>query len=92
MGSPALISFMSMLWDFDRRPNEPIWIIPKLPISLSGKTVLVDVFVVTAPLYFHMLLGSYYVYAMNDVVSSLFHVVNFLMKEALSQLTIDHLS
>jgi len=53
---------------------------------------LVDVFVVTAPLDFHMLLGSDYVYAMNDVVSSLFHVVNFLMKEALSQLTIDHLS
>jgi hypothetical protein len=51
--------------------------LPQLPISLGGKTVLVDVIVVQGPLYFNMILKHDYIYAMNDVVSTLFRVMHF---------------
>ena len=47
-------------------------VLPQLPITLGGKTVLIDMMVVDSPLDFNMLLGHDFVYAMNDVVSSLF--------------------
>jgi hypothetical protein len=65
------------LLDFDRRPSEYLGVLPQLPISLSGKNVLVDVTVVQGPLDFNMLLGRDYVYAMNVVVSTLFWVMHF---------------
>jgi len=46
--------------------------IPQLPITLGGKTVLIDMMVVYSHLDFNMLLGHDYVYAMNVVASSLF--------------------
>ena len=52
-------------------------ILPQFPISLGGNIFLVDVVVVQGPLYFNMLLGCDYVYAMNVVVSTLFWVMHF---------------
>jgi hypothetical protein len=46
--------------------------------------------VVSGPLYFNMLLGSDYVYAMNIVVSTLFRVMNFPHNGSI--VTIDQLS
>ena len=65
------------LLDFDRCPSEYLGILPQFPISLGWKTVLVNVIVVQGPLYFNMLLGHDYVYAMNIVVSTLFWVMHF---------------
>jgi hypothetical protein len=65
------------LLTFDRRPSEYLGILHQFPISLGGKTVLVDVIVVEVLLDFNMLLESDYVYSMNVVVSMLFLVMHF---------------
>jgi hypothetical protein len=44
---------------------------------LGGKTVFIDVMVVQDPLYFYLLLGRDYVYAMKAIVSTLFCVISF---------------
>ena len=62
---------------FHKHPSEYLGVLPQLPISLGGNTILVDVIVVQGPLYFNMLLGHDYVYAMNVVVSMLFKVMHF---------------
>ena len=62
---------------FSRRPTASLGILPHLPITLGGKTVCIDVMVVQGPLDFNLLLGHDYVYAMKDVVSMLFRVMNF---------------
>jgi hypothetical protein len=66
------VSATSQLLDFDRRPSEYLGILPQFPITLGGKTILVNMIVVQGPLDFNMLLGHDYVYAMNVVVSTLF--------------------
>jgi hypothetical protein len=77
LGSPKLVSTSHELLDFDRRPSEYLGVIPEFPISLGGKTIRVDVIVVQGSLDFNMLLEHDYVYAMNDVVSTLFRVMHF---------------
>jgi hypothetical protein len=71
------VSALHEILDFDRYPSEYLGVLPQLPISLGGKTVLVDFIVVQGPLYFNMLLGRDYVYVMNVVVSTLFRVMHF---------------
>jgi hypothetical protein len=71
------VSSSHELLDFDKCPSEYLGILPQLPISLGGKTVLVDVIVVQGSLDFNMLLRRDYVYAMNVVVSMLFQVMHF---------------
>jgi hypothetical protein len=77
LGSLEIVSSSHELLDFDRHPSEYLGVLPQLPISLGGKTVLVDVIVVQGPLDFNMLLEHDYVYAMNVVVSTLFWVMHF---------------
>jgi hypothetical protein len=77
LGSLELVSALHEMLDFDRLPSEYLGILPQFPISLGGKNVLVIVIVVQGPLDFNMLLGHYYVYAMNDVVSTLFWMMHF---------------
>ena len=52
-------------------------IIAQTPITLGGKTVLVDFMVIEDPLEFNMILGCDYVYAMQAVVSTFFRVMYF---------------
>jgi hypothetical protein len=87
LGSPELVSTSHELLDFDRHPSEYLGVLPQFPISLCGKTVLVDVIVVQGPLYFNTLLGCDYVYAMNTVVSMFFRVMHFPHNEKI--VTID---
>ena len=47
------------------------------PVTLGGKTVLVDFMVIEDPLDFNMLLGRDYLYSMQDVVSKFFCVMYF---------------
>jgi hypothetical protein len=80
------VSATSELLAFDRRPSEYLGILPQFPITLGGKTILVNMIVVQGPLDFNMILGSDYVYVMNVVVSTLFQVMHFPHNETLSLL------
>ena len=62
---------------FNRKPTAPLGILPHFPITLEEKTVCIDVMVVQGPLYFNMILKHDYVYAMKDLVSTLFKVMHF---------------
>jgi hypothetical protein len=77
LGSPELVSASHELLDFDRRLSEYLGILPRFPILLGGKTILVDVIVVQVLIDFNMLLERDYVYSMNIVVSTLFWVMHF---------------
>lgn len=91
LGSPKLLTAQSQFLAYDRRPGESMGVLPQLPITLGGKTVLIDMMVVDSPLEFNMLLGRDYVYAMNAVVYSLFRVMCFLITGILSLLISLHL-
>ena len=77
MGSPSLVLTASQLLAFDRRTCIALGIISQKPVTLGGKTVLVDFMVIEDPLEFNMLLGHDYVYAMQAVVSTFFRVMYF---------------
>ena len=62
---------------FDRRICIALGILAKTPITLGGKTVLVDLMMIEDPLDFNILLGRDYVYAMQAVVSTFFRVICF---------------
>jgi hypothetical protein len=84
------VSATNKLLDFDRIPSEYLGILPQFPITLGGKTVLVDLLVVLGPLDFNMLLGCDFVYAMNTVVSTLFQVMNFPQNKSFITITSDN--
>lgn len=63
--------------DFNSGTNQPLGILPKLPISLGGKIVYKDMMVAQGPLDFNVLLVRDYVYVMGALVSSLFRVLCF---------------
>jgi len=46
LGCPELLSVTHQLVDFDRRPSEPLGILPRFIISLGGRIVCIDVMVV----------------------------------------------
>ena len=71
------MSTTSQLLAFDRRTCIALGIISQTPVTLGGKTVLVDFMVIEYPFDFNILLGSDYVYAMQAVVSTFFHVMYF---------------
>ena len=70
------MSNASQLLAFDRTCIA-LGILAQIPITLGGKTVLVDFMVIEDPLDFNMLLGCDYVYAMQVVMSTLFRVMYF---------------
>ena len=89
-GSPPLVPIMQNLLAFNRGTSQPLGILLKLPITLGGKTVYIDMMVVPGPLDFNLLLGHDYIYVMGAVVSSLFRVIYFPHKGRI--MTIDQLS
>jgi len=50
LGSPKLLIAQSQLLSYDRRPGESMGALRHLPITLGGKTVLIDMMVVDSPL------------------------------------------
>ena len=89
MGSPSLVLTTSQLLEFDRRTSTSLGILAQTPVTLGGKTVLVEFMVIEDPLDFNMLLGCDYVYDMKYVVSMLFHVMYFPHNESI--FTVEHL-
>ena len=77
MWSLSLVSTSIQLLTFGRRTSISLGILTETPVTLGGKTVLVDFMVIGDPLDFNMLLGSDYVYAMQVVVSTFFCVMYF---------------
>jgi hypothetical protein len=77
LGYPQLVPVTQTLFAFNRRTSDPLGILPQFPLTLGGKTVFIDVMVVQDPLYFDLLLGPYYFYAMKFIVSTLFCVISF---------------
>ena len=66
-----------MLTAFDGRYFRPHGILPSLKVRLGGKTVAIEVEVVDVPLDYNLLLGRNWMYNMQAVASSLFHIVCF---------------
>ena len=64
-----------MLTSFDGRSFRPQKIIPSLKVHLGGKTIMIDVKVVDAPLDYNLLLGRNWMYSMQAIDSYLFQVV-----------------
>ena len=52
-------------------------ILPSLKFQLRGKTIAIKVEVVDAPLDYNLLLGRNWMYSMQVIASSLFHIVCF---------------
>ena len=72
LGSPELSQSATMLTAFDGRSFQLHGIIPSLKVQLGGKTIVIEVEVVDAPLDYNILLGRNWMYSMQAVASSLF--------------------
>ena len=68
LGSPELSKSTTMLTSFHGILFQPHGILPSLKVHLGGKTVMIEVEVVDAPLDYNILL----MYSMQSVASSLF--------------------
>lgn len=77
LGSSQLIPVTHNLLAFDKGTNQPLGILLKLPITLRGNNVYIDVMVVQGLLDFNLLLGCDFVYVMGALVYSLFQVMWF---------------
>ena len=75
MGSPSLVLTVSQLLAFDRRTCIALGILAQTPVTLSGKTIVVDFMVIEDPLEFIMLLERDYVYSMQAMVSTFLRVM-----------------
>ena len=76
--SPILQSSTTMLHAYDGHPTRAQGILPHIPISLGGKTVLIDIEVVNAKLDYNLILGRSYMYVMRALASTVFHQMMFL--------------
>ena len=65
------------LWAYDGNPTKSQVILPHVPIMLARKTVLIEIEVVNAQLDYHLLLGRSYMYTMQAITSTVFHLMMF---------------
>jgi hypothetical protein len=77
LGSPELIPSAITLRAYDGRPSSPEGIFQNVPVELGGKTILIDIEVIDAPLDYNILFGCSYMYAMKVVASSMFRTMMF---------------
>ena len=77
IGSQTLQPSSTTLRDYDGHPTKAQGILPNVPITLAGKTVLIDIEVVNAQLHYSLLLGRSYMYAMRVVASTVFYLMMF---------------
>jgi hypothetical protein len=73
--SPSLNKSPTMLHGFDGQVFHPHGLLQSLAIQLGGKTIIVYVEVVDAPLNYNLLLGRSWFYDMTTVASSVFRCV-----------------
>jgi hypothetical protein len=77
IGSPKLIPLAITLRVNDGRPYSLEGLFQTVPIELGGKTILIDIEVIDAPLDYNILFGCSYMYAMKVVASFLLRMVMF---------------
>jgi hypothetical protein len=77
LGSPELIPSAITLRAYDGRPSSPEGLFQNVPVELGGKTILIDIEVIDAPLDYNILFGRSYMYAMKAVASSIFRTIMF---------------
>jgi hypothetical protein len=68
---PELVPSAITLRSYDGRPSSTEGIFQNVPIKLRGKTILIDIEVIDAPLDYNILFGRSYMYSMNVVASSM---------------------
>jgi hypothetical protein len=90
LGSPKLIPSAITLRAYDGRPSSPEGLFQNVPVELEGKTILIDIEVIDAPLDYNILFGHSYMYAMKAVASSVFRTIMFPHNEKI--VTIDQVS
>ena len=74
---PSVVPSLTLLTKFDGHSHRLYRIIPAFPICVGGKVVNIEVEVIDANLDYNLLLGRNWVYEMDVVVSTLFHVIFF---------------
>jgi hypothetical protein len=77
LGSHELIPSAITLRAYDGRPSSPEGFFQNVPVELRGKTILIDIEVINAPLDYNILFGRSYMYAMKEVASSIFWSMMF---------------
>jgi hypothetical protein len=77
IGSSELLPSAITLRAYDGRPSSPEGLFQNVPVELEGKTILIDIEVIDAPLDYNILLGRTYMYAMKAVASSVFRTIMF---------------
>ena len=78
LDSPTLVASNIVLKAFDGHLFTPHGILTTFPIELGGKTVVVEIEVVIAPLDYNLLLGQAWLYPMRVVSSTIYRLVSFL--------------
>lgn len=77
IGSPSVVPSPTLLTAFDGHSHKPHGIISTLTICFGGKVINIQVEVIDANLDYDLLLGRNWVYEMDAIVSTLFHVIFF---------------
>ena len=77
LGSPELAPSMITLQAWDGHASQPIGLLRNCLITLMGKTVCIDIEVIDAPLYYNILLGRIYTYAMSVFPYVVHHKMSF---------------
>jgi hypothetical protein len=90
IGFPQLVLSTITLRDYDGRPSSPKGLFQNVTIKLGGKTILIEIEVIDAPLDYNILFGHIYMYAMKAVASSVFRTMMFPHKGKI--ITIDQVS
>jgi len=75
--SPQAIPLPTLLTSFDGNYHRPHGIILAFPIYVGGKVVNIEGEIVYANLDYNLLLGRNWIYEMDAIVSSLFHILCF---------------
>jgi hypothetical protein len=72
LGSLKLMPSAITLRAYDARPSSLEGLFQNVPVELGGKTILIDIEVIDAPLDYNILFSCSYMYAMKVVSSSVF--------------------
>jgi len=75
--APQAIPSPTLLTTFDGHSHRPHGIIPTFLVCVGGKVVNIKVEIVDANMDYNLLLGRNWIYEMDAIVSSLFHILYF---------------
>lgn len=75
--SPQVVSSPTVLTTFDGHSHRPHGIVPAFPIYVGGKVVNIEVEIVDVNLNYNIFLVRNWIYEMDVIVSSLFHILCF---------------